>query len=139
MMDSGAVVKEEVNDTNAPDEETLRAKWPQLAKKYESKPRLASLLTTTTLAVTGDENERIVTFRVVNQAQKDWVESNLLHELEGDFRSIVGSAKVYLRVDMIPDEAPQPKIYMPSDKAKELMAGNDEVKNLVKDLGLDIK
>ena len=89
--------------------------------------------------MTGDEKERIVTFRVVNKAQKDWVESNLLHELEGDFRNIVESSKVYLRVDMIPDDAPQPKIYMPSDKAKELMADNDEVKNLVKDLGLDIK
>jgi hypothetical protein len=28
---------------------------------------------------------------------------------------------------------------MPEDKAKELMAENDEVKSLVKDLGLDIK
>ena len=139
MMDAGAIVKEVVSEADAPSEDVLRSKWPELAKKYESKPRLASLLTTTTLVVTGDEKERIVTFRVVNQAQKDWVESNLLHELEGDFRAIVGSSKVYLRVDMIPDDAPQPKIYMPSDKAKELMADNDEVKNLVKDLGLDIK
>ncbi len=139
MMDAGTTVKEVVSEAAAPSEEVLRAKWPELAKKYESKPRLASLLTTTTLTVSGDENERTVTFRVVNQAQKDWVESNLLHELEGNFRMIVGSSKVYLRVDMIPDDAPQPKIYMPSDKAKELMADNDEVKNLVKDLGLDIK
>ena len=139
MMDTGAVVKAVVHEADAPSEEILRTKWPELAKKYESKPRLASLLTTTTLVVTGDEKERIVTFRVVNKAQKDWVESNLLHELEGDFRNIVESSKVYLRVDMIPDDAPQPKIYMPSDKAKELMADNDEVKNLVKDLGLDIK
>ena len=139
MMDAGTTVKEVVSEAAAPSEDVLRAKWPELAKKYESKPRLASLLTTTTLTVSGDENERIVTFRVVNQAQKDWVESNLLHELEGNFRMIVGSSKVYLRVDMIPDDAPQPKIYMPSDKAKELMADNDEVKNLVKDLGLDIK
>ena len=139
MMDAGTTVKEVVSEADAPAEDVLRAKWPDLAKKYEAKPRLASLLTTTTLVVTGDEKERIVTFRVVNQAQKDWVESNLLHELEGHFRSIVGSSKVYLRVDMLPDDAPQPKIYMPSDKAKELMADNDEVKNLVKDLGLDIK
>ena len=139
MMDAGNVVAEVVSEADAPSEDVLRTKWPELAKKYESKPRLASLLTTTTLVVSGSEQERIVTFRVVNQAQKDWVESNLLHELEGNFRSIVGSTKVYLRVDMIPDDAPQPKIYMPSDKAKELMADNDEVKNLVKDLGLDIK
>ena len=48
--------------------------------------------------------------------------------------------KVYLRVDVVPDDAPeQKKIYMPSDQAKELMAENEQVKNLVKDLELDIK
>ena len=122
-----------------PSEDVLRAKWPELAKGYESKPRLASMLSTTTLVVTGDDNERVVTFRVVNEAQKEWVESKLLHELEGNYRRIVGSTKVYLRVDVTPDDAHQPKIYMPSDKAKELMAENEEVRTLVKDLGLDIK
>ena len=79
-------------------------------------------------------------FRVVNDAQKEWVESKLLHELEGNFRKVVGSAKVYLRVTVAPDDSLQEKkLYMPSDQAKELMAQNDEVKNLVKDLGLDIK
>ena len=44
-----------------------------------------------------------------------------------------------LRVDVTPAEEVKPIAYMPEDKAKELMAENDEVKNLVKDLGLDIK
>ncbi len=127
------------DDAPAPDEATLKAKWPELAKGYESKPRLVSMLTTTALAISGDDSARTVTFQVVNEGQKAWVESKLLHELEGNFRSIVGSQKVYLRVDVIPDEVEQPKIYMPSDKAKELMAGNDEVRHLVKDFGLDIK
>ena len=139
MMESGDKVEESPKEASAPSEDVLRAKWPELAKGYESKPRLASMLSTTTLTVTGDETERIVTFRVVNEAQKDWVESKLLHELEGNYRRIVGSTKVYLRVDVIPDEAHQPKIYMPSDKAKELMAENEEVRTLVMDLGLDIK
>ena len=141
MMDG----TQEKVETSAPDQqevpsdEVLMAKWPELAKGYESKPRLASMLSTTTLVVTGDDNERVVTFRVVNEAQKEWVESKLLHELEGNYRRIVGSTKVYLRVDVTPDDAHQPKIYMPSDKAKELMAENEEVRTLVKDLGLDIK
>ena len=139
MMESGTTAEEAVAESSAPSEEALKAKWPELAKGYESKPRLASMLSTTTLTVTGDDNERTVTFRVVNDAQREWVESKLLHELEGNFRRIVGSSKVYLRVDVMPDDAPQPKIYMPSDKAKELMAENEEVRTLVKDLGLDIK
>ena len=41
---------------------------------------------------------------------------------------------------VVPDDTPQEtKVYMPSDQAKVLMAQNDEVKNLVQDLELDIK
>ena len=130
----------EVVETNVEiTEDLVKAKWPELAKGYADKPRLFSMLTTTTLIMTGDADEKTVTFRVVNESQKEWVESKLLHELEGNFRKILGSSKVYLRVDVTPDEAHIPKVYMPSDKAKELMADNDEVKNLVKDFGLDIK
>jgi hypothetical protein len=76
----------------------------------------------------------------VNDAQKDWVESKLLHELEGNFRKIAGSSRIYLRVTVTPDDAPQEKkIYMPGDQAVELMAKNEEVKNLVKALDLDVK
>ena len=98
------------------------------------------MLSTTTLTISGNDESKMVVFNVVNDAQKDWVESKLLHELEGRFRSIVGSMKVYLRVAVMPDDTPQQKkIYMPSEQAKELMASNEEVKSLVQDLGLDIK
>ena len=76
---------------------------------------------------------------ILNTVPSTQIMLNVYHELEGSYRRIVGSAKVYLRVDVTPDEAHQPKIYMPSDKAKELMAENEEVRTLVKDLGLDIK
>ena len=139
MMNTGGQTEEVVETNVVITEELVKAKWPELAKGYADKPRLFSMLTTTTLTMTGEAEEKTVTFRVVNESQKEWVESKLLHELEGNFRKIVGSPKVYLRVDVIPDEAHIPKVYMPSDKAKELMADNDEVKNLVKDFGLDIK
>ena len=127
-------------DEAAPSDESIKTKWPELAKIYSDKPRLASMLTTTTLDITESDGFKTVTFKVVNDAQKDWVESKLLHELEGNFRKVVGSAKVYLRVAVAPDDSPQEKkIYMPSDQAAELMKQNEQVKNLVKDLELDIK
>ena len=127
-------------DLPAPADDELKAKWPELSKKYADKPRLASMLSSTSLTITGNDEAKTVVFQVVNEAQKEWVESKLLHELEGHYRSLVGSMKVYLRVEVAPDDAPeQKKIYMPSEQAKELMNNNDEVKNLVKDLGLDIK
>ena len=127
-------------DLPTPADDELKAKWPELSKKYADKPRLASMLSSTSLTITGNDEAKTVVFQVVNEAQKGWVESKLLHELEGHYRSLVGSMKVYLRVEVAPDDAPeQKKIYMPSEQAKELMNNNDEVKNLVKDLGLDIK
>lgn len=129
-----------VQNDEAPSDEALRAKWPELAKAYSDKPRLAAMLSSTTLEISEADGFKTVVFRVVNTSQKDWVESKLLHELEGRYRALVGSMKIYLRVAIAPDDAPQEKkIYMPSDQAKELMTQNDEVMNLVKDLDLDIK
>ena len=127
-------------DSPVPSDEVLKNKWPELSKQYADKPRLASMLSSTALTITGNEDSKMVVFRVVNEAQKDWVESKLLHELEGKYRALVGSMKVYLRVDVAPDDAPeQKKVYMPSDQAKELMDQNAEVKSLVKDFELEIK
>jgi DNA polymerase-3 subunit gamma/tau len=130
----------QTDDSPVPSDEVLKNKWPELSKQYADKPRLASMLSSTTLTITGNEDSKMVVFRVVNEAQKDWVESKLLHELEGRYRALVGSVKVYLRVDVVPDDAPeQKKVYMPSDQAKELMDQNAEVKSLVKDFELEIK
>ena len=139
LVEKETEVKTEADSGAAPSEETLRAKWPELAKEYASKPRMASMLSTTTLKIEGDDTKRTVTFMVDNDAQKDWVESKLLHDLEGKYQRIVGSPRIALRVDVVPHEEVKPLAYMPEDKAKELMAENDEVKSLVKDLGLDIK
>ena len=130
-------VKEE---EGLPSDEVLRSKWPELSGKYSDKPRLASMLNTTTLDIVEADGFKTVTFQVVNDAQKDWVESKLLHELEGNYRKIIGSMKIYLRVAVAVDDTPdQKKIYMPGDQAKELMAQNSEVEELVKALDLDIK
>ena len=127
-------------DAPAPEDAAIKAMWPELAEKYSDKPRLASMLTSSTLTIETEGDYKVVTFRVVNEAQKDWVESKLLHELESNLRVLVESAKVNLRVAVVPDEPTAPKkAYMPSEQAKELMDQNAEVKSLVQDLGLDIK
>ena len=139
LMDKEPEAKAEVDTGSAPSEDFLKAKWPELAKEYASKPRMASMLSTTTLKITGDNSQRTVTFMVDNEAQKDWVESKLLHDLEGKYQRIIGSGRVALRVDVIPQEEIKPIAYMPEDKVKELMAQNEEVKSFVKDFGLDTK
>ena len=127
-------------DAPAPSDDLIKAKWPELAKRYSDKPRLASMLMSSALTIEEEGDSKKVTFRVVNEAQKEWVESKLLHELESNLRTLVESAKLNLRVAVVPDEPSAPKkAYMPSEQAKELMDTNTEVKNLVQDLGLDIK
>jgi hypothetical protein len=143
MMDKSNAGPAEVNQTEeqpVPSDEFLKAKWPELAQLYSDKPRLASMLSSSTLVIEAGEDSKVVTFRVVNEAQKDWVESKLLYDLEGNYRKIVASSKINLRVAVIPDDAiTDKKVYMPSEQAGVVMSENDEVKNLVKDLGLDIK
>ena len=123
-----------------PSDEYLKSKWPELAQKYSDKPRLASMLSSSMLVIEAADDAKIVTFRVVNEAQKDWVESKLLYDLEGNYRKIAGTTKISLRVAVVPDDAvAEKKAYMPSEQAGVVMSENAEVKNLITDLGLDIK
>lgn len=122
-----------------PADELIQFKWKELVALYASKPRLANTLSTSKLEISEKDGRKYVTFSVLNVAQKDWVESRLLLELEGTFRKILTSDKVYLRVDVLPDNEVRQTIYMPSEQAKDLMSKNDEVRNLVSDFGLDVK
>ena len=137
---AGPATSAQVEEQPVPSEEYLKSKWPELAQKYSDKPRLASMLSSSTLVIEDADDAKVVTFRVVNEAQKEWVESKLLYDLEGNYRKIVGSSKVSLRVAVVPDDAvAEKKAYMPSEQAGVVMSENAEVKNLITDLGLDIK
>ena len=143
MMDkstAGPAAAVQAEDQPVPSDELLNSKWPELAQIYSDKPRLASMLSSSSLVIEAADDAKVVTFRVVNEAQKDWVESKLLYDLEGNYRKIVGSTKISLRVAVVPDDAvAEKKAYMPSEQAGVVMSENAEVKNLITDLGLDIK
>lgn len=131
--------KVEIVQAELPSDVALKARWPELAALYSAKPRLYTMLTNSKLEFETVEGKKVVRFQVVNDAQKEWVESKLLHELEGHFRRIVGSDALMLSVTVAPIAEGEKVVYMPSDKAKVLMENNEEVKNLVKDFSLDIK
>ena len=131
--------KVEIVQAELPSDDALKARWPELAALYRAKPRLYTMLTNSKLEFETVEGKKVVRFQVVNDAQKEWVESKLLHELEGHFRRIAGSDALMLSVTVAPVAEGEKVVYMPSDKAKVLMENNEEVKNLVKDFSLDIK
>lgn len=143
-------IKEESNATSSevadsslsdrmPENAEITGHWQKLPEQYRSRPRLYSTLATTKLNVKEMEGYKLLEFYVMNLAQKTWVEQELLRELEDKLQKSLGTKRVRLAVEVIPEEKVEKKIYMPEDKAKAMMAGNEEIRNLVKDLDLDVK
>lgn len=122
-----------------PENAEITGHWQKLPEQYRSRPRLYSTLATTKLNVKEMDGYKLLEFYVMNLAQKTWVEQELLRELEDKLQKSLGTKRVRLAVEVIPEEVVEKKIYMPEDKAKAMMAGNEEIRNLVKDLDLDVK
>jgi DNA polymerase-3 subunit gamma/tau len=138
-VDVKEAVPENLGDGTIPDDETLKAKWVELANLYSDRPRLANTLSTAVLEFSEEDGYKVITFKVQNESQRAWIEEKLIHSLEDKFCKLINCGKIWLHVSVIPDTQVQKKIYMPEDKAKDLMKQNDQVKNLVKDLDLGIK
>ncbi|MBR3562679.1 MAG: DNA polymerase III subunit gamma/tau [Bacteroidales bacterium] len=121
-----------------PSDDTLREKWPDLVKECSSgKPRLENALANAALSFEEGDGFKTVYFEVTNEAQKKWIENGLLRTMENSFARILGNGKVRLGITVKPSEEIEKKVYMPAEKAQELMNTNPEVLHLVKDLGLD--
>jgi len=117
--------------------EQLAAAWKQLSEKQQ-KPRLKSALALAKVDLLAGEGYQIVEFEVSNEAQRKWIEENLLRELETDFRKFCGNPLVRLQV-RVAETLEVQKAYLPREKAEELMAKHEEVRMLIKDFGLDTK
>lgn len=125
-----------------PTDEEIAARWPELAAMYAAKPRLSNVLSTTRLKFDGGvrDGRKLVEFSVTNESQKKWIEEKLLRDMEARLCRLMGCNALSLRPYELPDDRPQEaRKYLPSEKAEDLIRKNEEVKNLVVDLGLDIK
>ena len=131
-------VTAEAVDPDIPTEDEIRTKWPELVKECsKGKPRLENALASAALSFAEEDGFRNVSFEVTNEAQKQWIENGLLRNMETSFARILGNGKVRLFVTVKQVEENAPKVYLPAEKAQELMNTNPEVLSLVKDLGLD--
>ena len=120
-----------------PEDDAILGRWPDLVAQNKSRPRLANALANAKLSILTEDGVKVLSFEVTNEAQKKWIAENLLRTLEGKFQQLLGSGKVRLRVEAA-QYVEEEKIYLPSEQAKDLMSKNEEVKNLVIDLGLDV-
>ena len=103
----------------------------------EGKPRLSNTLKNAVLSISEEDGIKKVDFEVINEAQKSWIEKEQLRNMETMFREMLSTSRLHISVSVNPAEEVEQKVYMPAEKAQELMKNNPEVLNLVKDLGLD--
>ncbi len=139
---NGSPSDAEAGDTPSPEklpsDDTIREKWPELVKECAAgKPRLENALGNAPLSFEEGDGFKTVSFEVTNEAQKKWIENGLLRNMENSFARILGNGRVRLGITVKPSEEIEKKVYMPAEKAQELMNTNPEVLHLVKDLGLD--
>ena len=118
-------------------DEEIVGKWKEMAGLYPNQPRLANTLANAKVEISREDG-LAVTFVVTNDAQRAWIESNKLHELEGKFQKLLGRPGVKLLVTAA-QFVEEKVIYTPEDKAKYLMENVPEVIDIISDLGLDIK
>ena len=129
---------QEEKKKDIPDDDVLLAKWKEFATAT-SQPRLANALANASLTIREEDGVKVVEFSVTNEAQKKWIEEKKIRELEDRYCQILGCGKIRLMPTVVPEEVQENRIYMPGEKAEDLMGRNSEVKDLVIDLGLEIK
>ena len=135
MPASSPVPKEQA----LPEDGLLAEKWKGLAGQYGAQPRLANALANATLAFREEDGRKVVSFTVTNESQKKWIEERMLRDMEARYAKLLECGRIRLEPVVPQEEEQAPRIYMPTEKAEDLMSKNEEVRNLVVDLGLDIK
>jgi len=140
MSEKEDIKVEDAVAASAPEEltdEMIAGKWKDMAGLYPNQPRLANTLANAKVEISREDG-LTVTFVVTNDAQRAWIESNKLHELEGKFQKLLGrpGVKLLVAAAQYKDEK---VIYTPEDKAKYLMENVPEVIDIISDLGLDLK
>ena len=123
----------------APSDERIREVWATLPQVYQSRPRLANMLSSVDMKVEAEDDVRYLCFDVASVAQQDWIEKNLRHDIEGTLARTLNYGRIKLRVGLLPQEEQPKKAYLPEEKARELIAKNPELRKLVDDLNLDVK
>ncbi len=141
LMGEKEDTKVETAATEAPvaelTDEEIAEKWKEMPGLYPNQPRLANTLANAKVEISREDG-LTVTFVVTNDAQRAWIESNKLHELEGNLQKLLGRPGVKLLVAAA-QFVEEKVIYTPEEKAKYLMENVPEVIDIISDLGLDIK
>lgn len=126
-----------VEDRELTDDE-LKEGWKKLCDASKSSERLLNALTTAKLTVERKDGVIFLTYAVINDSLRMWL-SDKNARIEAKYRELSGSSKVRLVLDVQPEDPSTKVVVSSEDKAKEMMAANPKVKEMITDLGLEIK
>lgn len=122
-------------------EDAIFSAWKDLAEdeRAASRASLASAMLHHSLGM--DIPNATVTFYVSNDAQRDWVREKAHQRLEGGLRLKLRNRNVKLMIQTVVTDGKKKaaRPYMPTEKAKVLLAGSDELKAMKEELELDVE
>ena len=127
-----------ITGNEIPSDEAIQDAWKSLAEDYASKPRLAAALSSHKVEISEKDGVKFVSFFAMNTAQQQWLQESMRSQLEEKLMRKLQSSKVKLIIDLAVDEPKEAVPYTAKEKAEALMTTNPEVKELIKDFGLDV-
>lgn len=118
-------------------EEALGQAWLKMAESQTAYPRLGSTIKQSKPELESDGSTII--FYVSNSAQQVWIEKNSLLSLTGFLQKELKNKSVKLVIKVKEVAHQEKKLYMPQEKAEFLLKNYPEMRELQKDLDLDVK
>ena len=124
--------------TEALTEEAVFDAWKKVTDKI-SNPRVRSGVTK--FSPEYDKDANVVIQYVLNVAQKDWIEKNLLVRLQADLQKHLDNKDIQLRIDVREDDdaGEVRKPYTTREVAQAMREKNSDLNRMEIDLDLEIK
>ena len=119
-------------------QEQLDTAWGELVIQVANKPRLANALRNATPIL---KDEFVISFSVMNEAQREWMQKNMAEEILNFLFKSLHNHSLQLEVTVMEEvqQDSETQLYMPADKFRFLSEKYTQVQELKQRLKLDTK
>lgn len=142
LVEEGDKQKEEtvIAETGGelPSDEAIIEKWNTIKEEGRKNQRLYNAMDSAKLSIEEVDGKKTIHYAVVNDSLKMWLES-LNGRLESKMRELLGSADINMVADLQPEDPSAKTAVNAEDKAKEMLEKNSVVREVITDLGLELK
>lgn len=123
------------------DAQEMEQAWEWLAAQEKAAGRVSLAAYMTHKKPMFDTSSGKIVFEVGNRTQKEWIENKARVRMETELRLKLSNSTLTLEIEVHQTDEEEKKelMYMPEDKAKFLLSNNEELRELKKDFGLEVK